>query len=105
MKAKWVFKLIIGFTVVIIVVGWVVMLLWNFLMPVVFNLPVINFYQALGLLILSKILFGHAGRGWGGGMWKNKWKEKWGSMTPEEKEKFREQWKMRCEKWKSEDKK
>ena len=37
--------------------GWIVMLLWNWLMPPVFNLPAITFWQAWGLVILTHILF------------------------------------------------
>ena len=40
------------------VAGFVVMSLWNGLMPAIFGLPPIGFWQAMGLLILSKILFG-----------------------------------------------
>ena len=36
----------------------IVMLLWNWLMPLIFHLTEINFWQALGILALSKILFG-----------------------------------------------
>lgn len=39
-----------------------VMLLWNSLMPVIFGIKEINYLQAAGLLILSKILFGAFGR-------------------------------------------
>lgn len=35
----------------------VLMLLWNSLMPVIFKLPAISYMQALGLLVLSKIIF------------------------------------------------
>jgi hypothetical protein len=35
-----------------------VMLLWNWLMPALFNFKIINLWQALGLLALSRILFG-----------------------------------------------
>ncbi len=38
------------------------MLLWNWLMPVIFGLTTITFWQALGLLVLSKILFGKGQR-------------------------------------------
>ncbi|MBB6462112.1 hypothetical protein [Flammeovirga kamogawensis] len=34
------------------------MLLWNWLMPVIFGLTTITFWQALGLLVMSKIVFG-----------------------------------------------
>jgi len=48
--------------------GWIVMLLWNALMPVIFHLGTINFWQAAGLVILARLLFGginggHHGRG------------------------------------------
>jgi hypothetical protein len=33
-------------------------LLWNWLMPELFGLPSINFFQAFGLLLLSGFLFG-----------------------------------------------
>lgn len=74
----------------------IVMLLWNALIPAVFSGPVINYWQAAGLLLLSKILFGSMGRGFGkrhhhypDEMWKQKLKAKYEAMTPEEKEKFR----------------
>jgi len=38
--------------------GWVVMLLWNWLMPQIFGLGKITFWQAFGLTILGKIFFG-----------------------------------------------
>jgi hypothetical protein len=37
--------------------GWVVMLLWNALMPEIFGLKTLSYWQAWGLLILSSILF------------------------------------------------
>ena len=42
------------------------MYFWNWLAPIVFKLPTIKFKHALGLLILSKLLFGGFG-GWHGG--------------------------------------
>jgi hypothetical protein len=43
--------------------GWVVMLLWNWLMPDIFGLKQISYWQAWGLLALCTILF----KGFGGG--------------------------------------
>lgn len=40
----------------------VLMFLWNWLMPVIFGLTVITFWQALGLFVLSKIFFGKGQR-------------------------------------------
>ena|GEM_PF-3047105 len=41
----------------IIVFPALTMLLWNWLIPAIFSGPSISYFQALGLLILSKILF------------------------------------------------
>ena len=43
--------------IVAVLLGYPLMLLWNWLMPVIFNLPEISFWQAIGLNILSSILF------------------------------------------------
>lgn len=59
-------KIFFGILFVIAAVGifsWIFLLLWNWLMPAVFGLPQVNYYQALGLLLLSKIIFSGAGRG------------------------------------------
>lgn len=69
------------------VFGFVVMWLWNWLMPVLFGLHAISFWQALGLVVLSKILFGgfHGRHGFKGD-WRTRFS--W-DMTPEERDKFR----------------
>jgi hypothetical protein len=76
--------------------GSIVMLLWNNLMPVIFHLSPISFWQALGLLLLSKIFFGGFRGGRGPGHWKRNMQDKWMSMSPEEKEKFKQEWGGRC---------
>ena len=38
--------------------GWIVVWLWNWLMPLIFGLPTITFWQGVGLFILAKLLFG-----------------------------------------------
>lgn len=43
--------------------GYVVMWLWNWVMPTVFNLPEINYWMAFGIILLAKILFGGFGHG------------------------------------------
>ena len=50
--------------------GWFVMLLWNYLMPGIFGLPLIGFWQAWGLVLLAHILIkpGYGGHGHGRGM-------------------------------------
>ncbi len=79
-----------------IVFGFIVESLWNALMPPIMGWHTITFWQALGLLLLSKILFGGFHRHGGGdrGRWKHRMKERWEQMTPEEREKFRKG--MRC---------
>jgi hypothetical protein len=46
--------------------GFGVMYLWNWLMPDLFGFKVINYWQALGLVLLAKILFGCFGHHRGG---------------------------------------
>jgi Ca2+/H+ antiporter, TMEM165/GDT1 family len=87
---------IIGFILIaiigVLVFGNIVMWLWNALMPVIFHLPIITFPQALGLLVLSKILFSSF-RGGGPGRFRGgRIREKWMDMTPEEREKFKQEW-------------
>jgi hypothetical protein len=76
--------------------GSLVMLLWNALMPDIFHLPPISFWQALGLLLLAKILFSGFRGGGPRRRMKEKLTEKWMNMTPEEREKFRQDWGGRC---------
>ncbi|HEY5994503.1 MAG TPA: hypothetical protein VIU46_07890 [Gallionellaceae bacterium] len=68
--------------------GYVVMLLWNWLLPALFEgAHEISYLQALGVLLLSKILFGGM-RGHGcPGRWRHR-HHHWENMTPEEREKF-----------------
>jgi hypothetical protein len=77
--------------------GFVVMGLWNNLMPAIFGLRTLGFWQALGLLILARILFGGFHRGPGHGFRRRRrMMERWEKMTPEEREKFREGLRGRC---------
>ena len=79
--------------------GAIVMLLWNALVPGIFHLTVITFWQALGLLVLTRLLFGGF-RGGGGfghrGRGKDRLRERWMTMTPEERERFKQDWGRRC---------
>ena len=76
------------------VLGFIVMELWNVLIPGIFGLRPIDFWQALGLLVLCKILFGGFRPGRGGPPWRRRMRERWEKMTPEERERFRQG--MRC---------
>lgn len=59
----WVILGIIAVTALAILFGYIVMSLWNWLMPELFGLTTINYWQAVGLFILAKILFGGLGSG------------------------------------------
>ncbi|MFI4940472.1 MAG: hypothetical protein ACHP7O_09070 [Burkholderiales bacterium] len=74
------------------VLGGAVMLLWNLVAPGLFaGARPIDYLHGLGLLVLSRILFGgFRGRGgWHGGWHGRQHWEKWAAMTPEEREQFR----------------
>jgi hypothetical protein len=91
MRAAWVAKAIVLVIAGFAVLTLVVMSLWNALLPELFHVPRVGFWQAAGLLLLSRILFGHLiGRGGHGGWRHRKWRERWESMTPEERARLRE---------------
>lgn len=62
--------------------------LWNVLMPELFGLHTINFWQALGLLLLSRLLFGRFG-GWGSRMRKARFVKGWQSLSQDDRDRFR----------------
>jgi len=86
--------------------AYITMALWNALLPEIFNLTTINFWQAAGLLILARLFFGfgHSGK-WGGhGPYISRdVRSKIRNMSPEEKKEFfskmqynREMWHRGC---------
>ena len=90
---RWVLKglAFAGFVVIgLAVFSWIVMLLWNALLPSLFGAPPLRYLQAAGLLVLSRVLVGGL-RGHHGGGWRHRaWRERWESLTPEERERLRE---------------
>lgn len=82
----------------IMAISGIVMLLWNALLPSLFHFPVISFWQALGLLILTKILFGGFRGGGPRPRWKERMQDRWMNMSQEEREKFKQEWGRRCRK-------
>lgn len=77
--------------------GFVTMSLWNWLIPTLFNGPTIQFAQALGLMLLGRLLVG----GWGKGHhgkdgWKARMKARCSGVSEEEKEAFKKRF---CDKW------
>lgn len=88
---------IVAFTIAIVLFGQAVHYLWNWLMPTLFHLPALTYWQSVGLLFLSWILFG----GWRGyrgprGGRGHRMMARWNRMTPEERAKFREFVRSRC---------
>lgn len=67
------------------------MTLWNNLMPAIFHLTAITFWQALGLLILSRLFFGSFhGRHKQGGFGRARFVRGWKSLSAEDREHFRQ---------------
>jgi len=82
-----------------------VMTLWNAILVPVVHVGAVSFWQAAGILLLSKILFGgfRGGGRWGNHgrhAWKQELHEKWGNMSTEEREKLKQEWRQRCNRWK-----
>jgi len=75
----------------------IVMWLWNAVLPGLIPVHPIGYWQAMGLLVLCKILFGFRGSGggrkFGGG---HPIGEKYQGMNEEERQKFKEEWRQRC---------
>jgi hypothetical protein len=89
-------KFVVMAVACVALLGFVTMSLWNWLVPVLFSGPIISFWQALGLLLLSKLLlsgFGRGGGPWGEKghqRWKEKMKAKMQHMSVEEKARFKQ---------------
>ena len=99
-------KFLVAATLFVAVVGYVTMSLWNILMPYLFHLPLLTYWQALGLLLLSRLLLGGFGRGGGGRgswargrLWQRQVAQRLAGLSPEEREKFKQQLQNRCAGW------
>ena len=96
---------VIGVAVFALAFGWFVQLLWNWLMPAIFGLGTIGYWQAFGLVILGKLIFGGIGTVHGGkprydrGRW-----EKHGHWGPPEWDRSwgRDRWAMWKDFWNAE---
>lgn len=80
-RARKLFVLLPIGIVAIGIFGFGVMSLWNWLIPALFGGKLITFWQALGMLVLSRILVG--------GFSRPRVVHKWEQLSPEEREKFR----------------
>ncbi len=102
-KGRFIF-IPLGIAACLTLAGFAVMLLWNALLPDILFVNTITFWQALGIFLLCKILFGfgRGGRGCGGGPgWmRHRMEEKFKHMTPEQKEAFKQKMRDRaCGPW------
>ena len=105
---------LLGMTLFVFLGGQVVKLLWNSLAPPLFGLPLLSFWQALGMLALCRILFGGFGFHGGGSQqhhrgriaermaeraadrMADRFAERWQNMSPEERERVRQRVRERC---------
>jgi len=88
-----------GVAAILSLVSLAVMELWNNLLPAILHVGAITFWQAMGIFILCKILFGFGkgGRHFGGPPWmRGRMLERFKNMTPDEKDEFKQKWEQRC---------
>jgi len=89
-RVRWGLKVLVLAVLAVAVVGLAVMSLWNWLAPDLFGWRPIGFAQAVGLLVLCRLLVGGLrGRAGGHLPWRARLAERLEKMTPEEREKFR----------------
>jgi hypothetical protein len=110
MRKKWIFiapAAILGILLFSFIGGEVVKLLWNWLLPPIFGVRQITFWQAFGMLALCRILFGgfgvHRGPRSNSALRQrivdrmaDRVAERWDHMAPEERERFRQRMRERC---------
>ncbi len=101
---RTVFRVLIMTPIVFGVFGELVHLLWNSLMPLLFGLHVITFWQAVGLMALGWLLFG----GWRGGPGcygrmaagpRRRMFERWHNLSPGDRGKLREGMRTVRDRW------
>jgi len=99
MKPWWtrrIGRIVVLATIAVGIAGTVIMLLWNALIPELFHGPSISYLQAIGLLVLLRLLLRvgfrwHSG-GWRHDRWRQRLEARMAAMTPEEREKFKAEW-------------
>ena len=101
MKKRWM-KIPAAIAIVtlgVFVFSGAVMMLWNGILPAVLHVSAITFWQAAGILVLAKLLFGGFRRPGGhGGHFKRRMFQKWDGMTDEQKDEFRSRMQS-CRSW------
>lgn len=104
MKQKFFFKYVVWGAIALLFFALVTMLLWNWLIPSIFNGPALTYFQALGLLLLTKLLLWGFGKPGNYGpytnqFFKEKFYEKFSHMTPEQREAFKQRMKDKWCSW------
>ena len=85
-RVRWVVLapvILVVFALFVALGGEIVRQLWNWLLPPLFGFPTITFWQALGLLLLCRILFGSFGSS-------GRMRSRMDGMKPEDRERFRQ---------------
>ncbi len=91
MRKRWMLFVplaIVGGLLFVALGGEIVRQLWNWLLPPLFGWREVTFWQALGLLALCRILFG--GSGFHSSRARRRMAGRCESMTPEERDRFRQ---------------
>jgi hypothetical protein len=104
-RGWWIAKFVVFGVLMVVLLGSVTQFLWNFIMPEIFGLPVINFWQGLAMFVLAKLIFGFGGGGrnkwrhYRGHQWRREWAEKYSKLSPEERERFKQKLKDKWCSW------
>lgn len=98
-RYKKTIALVVLLPILLALLSYVFMRLWNWLIPDIFGLKMINYWQAMGLFVLAKIAFsGFRIRGFKRKKYWNM-EERLAGMSEDEKECFKREMRERCKKW------
>ena len=82
---------------------YIFMYIWNRTIPAVFGLKEIDYWQALGLLVISRIMIGGFGFRWANAgkqkFWRERVKMKMQHMSPDERDEFKRKLSQKCKEW------
>jgi hypothetical protein len=104
MKRHWIWyalKAAVFISLGFFLFGWLIMTVWNAVVPSWFSGPAITFSEALGIFILVRLLLWGISKGKTNGRnyWRRKMEKHLSAMTPEEREKFKQAYARRCKHW------